>query len=138
MAPGRRVAVALAVGLVGAGVMLWATWDRAGVTGRDLRLILHAGTGSVAAGLAVAPLFGRPGRAGLGWAVLGALLATGLGGAVAGLLFDPMGAGVFRAALAGAAMGLILSLGSVPAVAFWAGGMVLVHALAGVRRPPSE
>lgn len=96
--------------------------------GGGLAVLLSAAAGGAVGGLAAAPLYGRPGGAGWGWAVLGAVAATGLGAALAGLL---AGAIVMANALAGmvfAPVVVAMQLATRPAVALtWAASLGALH-----------
>jgi hypothetical protein len=70
----------------------------AGLTLRDLDIILSAGCGAMIGGVICAGLFGHSGRLGIALSALGAVLATSIGaalaGAVFGLLVGPTLAGI--------------------------------------------
>ena len=88
-------------------------------------LILGAGVGAAAAGVWLAPLFGRPGVWGWLWAFGAAVAVTVLGGAVAGAVFDP--ALRFGGPVMGALMGPAMAMAHPVPALVWLGGFGGLH-----------
>ncbi len=79
--PMRALIVGICVGLSGLCVSItFGAFDSA--------ISLSAFVGAFVAGILTAPLFGRRGDAGYGWAMLGAACATVLGGALGAVIYE--------------------------------------------------
>ena len=84
--------VSMVVALVGGAT--WAAIDQSETPrlGPDTLTMIRLTVGAAwLGGLAVSPLFGRPGKAGMALALVGAVLSTVAGASLAATIFDPVG-----------------------------------------------
>ena len=83
-----RANIGFVLGLTGAVVMLAMDWVETLIAPSEMSdMLASAFAGAAVAGFLTAPLFGQPGKGGIGWACLGALLATSIGAGLGGLFF---------------------------------------------------